>query len=67
MLQYQKICLNMLSAHKIDTSYSAVTVLLQSPPYILRAPSAASFGKKEKHSQAKKIEYICRAVRQSNV
>lgn len=48
MLQYKKIHLNMSSAHNTNTElcYHS-TVLLQSPPYILRAPSTVSFGGKK--------------------
>lgn len=51
MLQYQKICLNRLSAHKIDTLNSAITVQLQSSPYILRVPPTVSFGSNQTNEQ----------------
>jgi len=53
MLQYQKICLNTLSAHKIDILNSAITVQLQSSPYILRTPSTVSFGANQTDEQKK--------------
>lgn len=44
MLQYKKIRLNTSSAHNTNTElcYHS-TVLLQSPPYIARAPATLSF------------------------
>lgn len=49
----KKICLNTLSAHKIDTLNSAITVQLQSSPYILRTPSTVSFGANQTDEQKK--------------
>lgn len=58
----------MLSEHTTNTEvcYHS-TVLLQSLPYIPRAPSTVSFGEKYHHFQAKNSPHVCTAGRRSHV